>query len=182
VVTAAILAGGVALALTYAPERTIARLSTTSSELTEGDLNDRTEIWRAGMEVLPEYMLVGSGAGTYSVAVRSTLGVDHSAHNTYVSVVVEQGLVGLVLFLILLAVSFQHARRAPAAERKLLLVLWLTLLVGLTPRAWEDKKATWLIFGLLNASAVAGAVARAPLPAEPQLVRAIRRRPVPGAA
>ena len=181
-VTAAILTAGVVLALTYAPERTIARLSTTGSELTEGDLNDRTEIWRAGMEVLPEYMLVGSGAGTYSRAVRFSLGVDHSAHNTYVSVVVEQGLVGLVLLLVLFAISFHHARLAPPAERKLLLVLWLTLFVGLTPRAWEDKKVTWLVFGLLNAGAVAGAVARAPLQVEPQLVRAIRRRPVPGAA
>jgi hypothetical protein len=91
-------------------------------------------------------------------------------------------LVGLVLFLLLLAISFHHARLAPPAERKLLLVLWLTLFVGLTPRAWEDKKVTWLVLGLLNAGAVAGAVARAPLRAEPQLVRAIRRRPVPGAA
>lgn len=181
VVTAAIMTAGVVLALTYAPERTIERLSTTSSELTSGDLNDRTEIWRAGMEVLPEYMMVGAGAGTYSTAVRSTLGADHSAHNTYVSVVVEQGLVGLVLFVVLLAISFQHARLAPPAERKLLLVLWLTLFVGLTPRAWEDKKVTWLVFGLLNASAVAGAVARVPLQAEPQLIRATRRRPVPGA-
>jgi O-antigen ligase len=181
VVTVAILAAGVALALIYAPARTIERLSTTRSELTSGDLNDRTEIWRAGMEVLPEYMVVGAGAGTYSLAVRSALGADHSAHNTYVSVVVEQGLVGLVLFLVLLAISLHNARLAPPAERKLLLVLWLTLFVGLTPRAWEEKKVTWLVFGLLNATAVAGTLARAPLPPEPQFsLRAPRRRPVPG--
>lgn len=181
VVTAAMLVAGVVLALTYAPERTIARLSTTGTELRSGDLNDRTEIWRAGMEVLPDYLMVGAGAGTYSIAARSNLGSDHSAHNTYISIVVEQGLVGLVLFLLLLAVSFQHARTAPPAERKVLLILWLTLFVGLTPRAWEDKKATWLVFGLLNASAVAGAVARVPLQSPPQLIRATRRRPVPGA-
>jgi O-antigen ligase len=181
-VTVAILAAGVVLALTYAPERTIARLLTTSSELTQGNLNDRTEIWRAGMEVLPEYLMLGAGAGTYSMAARSTLGVDHSAHNTYVSIVVEQGLIGLVLFLVLLAISFHHARLAPPAERKLLLVLWLTLFVGLTPRAWEDKKVTWLVFGLLNATAVAGAVARSPLQPEARLSRSTpRRRPIPGA-
>ena len=181
VVTAAILTAGVVLALTYAPERTLERLSTTGTELMSGDLNDRTEIWRAGMEVLPQYMLIGSGAGSYSKAVSAALGAEHSAHNAYVSVVVEQGLVGLVLFLALLAVSFQHARTAPPQERKLLIILWLTLVVGLTPRAWESKKATWLVFGLLNGSAVAGAVAPAPLTPElrPSL-RASRRRPVPG--
>ena len=182
VLTGAILTAGVALALTYAPTRTLERLSTTQTELTQGDLNSRTEVWRAGMEVLPEYMIIGSGAGSYSKAVRMALGAEHSAHNAYVSVVVEQGLVGLVLFLALLAVSLHHARLAPPAERKLLIVLWLTLLVGLTPRAWEAKKATWLVFGFLNASAVAGAVARAPLPPQPRLwPRAPTRRPVPGA-
>jgi O-antigen ligase len=181
VVTAAILTAGVVLALTYAPERTLERLATTGTELTSGDLNDRTEIWRAGMEVLPQYMFIGSGAGSYSTAVEPALGAEHSAHNAYVSVVVEQGLVGLVLFLALLAVSFQHARTAPPQERKLLIILWLTLVVGLTPRAWESKKATWLVFGLLNASAVAGAVAPAPLTPEPRpSLRASRRRPVPG--
>ncbi|MEP7227129.1 MAG: O-antigen ligase family protein [Gemmatimonadales bacterium] len=182
VLTVAILAVGVALALTYAPTRTLERLMTTQTELTQGTLNDRTEIWRAGMEVLPQYMFIGAGAGTYSHAVRAELSGDHSAHNAYVSVVVELGLVGLVLFLVLLAVSFQHARMAPPAERKLLIILWLTLLVGLTPRAWEAKKATWLVFGLLNASAVAGAFARAPVPPEPRLSRSTpRRRPIPGA-
>jgi O-antigen ligase len=155
---------------------------TTQTELTQGDLNDRTEIWRAGMEVLPQYMVIGAGGGTYSRVVRAELSGDHSAHNAYVSVVVELGLVGLVLFLALLAVSFQHARLAPPAERKLLIILWLALLVGLMPRAWEAKKATWLVFGLINASAVAGAFARAPVPPEPRLSRTTpRRRPVPGA-
>lgn len=181
VVTAAMLAAGVILALTYAPERTIARLSTTGTELRSGDLNDRTEIWRAGMEVLPEYLMIGAGAGTYSVAARSNLGTDHSAHNTYISVVVEQGLVGLVLLLLVFAISFQHARTAPPAERKVLLVLWLTLFVGLTPRAWEDKKATWLVFALINSAGAASAVARVPRQAQPQLIRATRRRPLPGA-
>src|SRR6185295_2415332 len=184
IVTAAILTAGVMLALTYAPERTLARLSTTSTELTQGDLNDRTEIWRAGMEVLPEYMIIGSGAGSYSKAVREALGAEHSAHSAYVSVVVELGFIGLILFVTLLVVSLQHARLAPPAERKVLIILWLTLFVGLTPRAWEAKKATWVIFGFLNASAVAGAAAPAPLTPVARLpLRPTRRRPpVSGAA
>ena len=135
---------------------------------------------------LPKVSVISPSPGGIMVAfgVREALGAEHSAHNAYVSVVVELGFIGLILFVALLAVSLQHARLAPPAERKVLIILWLTLFVGLTPRAWEAKKATWVIFGFLNASAVAGAAAPAPLTPVARLpVRPSRRRPpVSGAA
>ncbi len=150
------------LALAYVPAHSWERLSTTRDEIEEGTLNARRIIWEAGYRVFAEHPFVGIGAGSFPAAVGPLLGEDRSAHNTYVSVATEQGLIGLTLFVSLLITGACRAFDEPAPARQLLLILVLTLTIGLLPRAWEDKKATWFVLALIHS--VSGAAVAAPPP------------------
>jgi O-antigen ligase len=143
----------------YVPETTWARLSTTKEEITSGTLNERTTIWKAGLQLFPRYPIGGVGTGAFATAVKPFLGSKMGAHNTYLSVLIEQGVIGFALFSLMFLAIFFHARAVPPEERRFVLVLLLTLCVGLVPRAAEFKKVTWLMLGLLLAPSTAAALA-----------------------
>jgi O-antigen ligase len=144
-----VLIAAVVAAALYVPETTWVRLSTTKEEITTGTLNERRIIWQAGLELFPRHPVAGIGAGGFSRAVKPFLGYGIGAHNTYLSVLLEEGAVGLILYCLMLISIYFHARAAPPQDRRFVLVLFLTLVVGLVPRAWEFEKTAWLMFGLL---------------------------------
>jgi O-antigen ligase len=148
------LIASVTITWRFIPQRSLDRLATTRTEVMEGTMNERRVIWRAGLHLIPLHPLGGVGAGAFSRAVVPFLGYEKAPHNTFLSVLVEQGIVGLSLFALVVIFAFMHARHAAPSERRLLLILLLTLSIGLTPRAWEAEKQTWLILALLLAPAV----------------------------
>ncbi len=78
--------------------------------------------------------------------------LDKVAHNTYLSVLVEEGLVGFVLFAAILWIVFRTAWRQPKWERR----FWLTVLavwaIGASTLTWEHRKTTWLFMTLIIAA------------------------------
>lgn len=149
---ALVAVGGLVLVLTLprlVPESSKARLATTIDELRSGTLHERRVVWEAGLRLLPAEPIRGIGAGAFRTAVVPHLGYEKTAHNTYIAVAVEQGIIGLVLFLALMGLALLGVRAAPRVERRIGLVLLLTLGVGLMPRTWEDEKPTWLVLSLV---------------------------------
>jgi putative inorganic carbon (HCO3(-)) transporter len=96
------------------------RLETIASLKTRND--DRLEIWSATPDIVAERPLLGAGQGNFpevstSFALSDVGGLafDH-AHNLFLNVAVELGIVGLGLLLLFLVLLFRAARRA-LAER-----------------------------------------------------------------
>jgi O-antigen ligase len=73
------------------------------------------------------------------------------AHNTFLSVLVEQGVIGLALFLGSLVVLMLPAFRLPALEKMFWLSFFATWVVGASTLSYEDRKLPWLLFGILTA-------------------------------
>ncbi len=126
------------------------RLSSTTTELTEGTLNSRTKIWAAGLQVFTHspHPWAGSGSGTFDVAVEPLLDRPRASHNAYLSVLVDLGFVGLALFLSFFLIVLLPALRTP--QRVFYLILTLSLLVALMPLGWETNKLPWLILSLMT--------------------------------
>ena len=95
-----------------------------------------------------EHPFFGVGTDQY----RSVNTLDKVAHNTYLSVLVEEGLVGFVLFAAILWIVFRTAWRQPKWERR----FWLTVLtvwaIGASTLTWEHRKTTWLFMTLIIAA------------------------------
>jgi O-antigen ligase len=137
--------------LLYVPAASWERLSTTSEELTGGTLDDRTVIWQAGWEVLRAHPFRGVGAGAFGDSVGHTLSKQFVAHNTFLSILVEEGMIGFGLFFGLIVFLALCALEMPAVTRKLWIVILGTWAIGAYGATWELQKSTWFFFGLLIA-------------------------------
>lgn len=141
----------VAAGLFVAPASSRERLATIPEELAGGSLSGRTSIWAAGVELFREHPFIGVGAGAYRHSVRQILIVGEVAHNTFLSIVVELGVVGLAIFCALLGVLLICAMDLPWLPKRLWLVCSAVWLVGVSNLTWEMRKPTWLFFALLLA-------------------------------
>ncbi|HIE54961.1 MAG TPA: O-antigen ligase domain-containing protein [Chromatiaceae bacterium] len=134
------------------PQTSIDRLSTTSGELTEGDLNGRRQLWEVGIEAFLERPITGAGSGVFK-----TIADGKVAHNTYLSILTETGIIGLLFFAIMIVTAVYQIRY----QNKLLAVLWLTVFlswaIGVSAMSWELRKPTWFIiaFVLVSGHAIA---------------------------
>ena len=139
--TVAAVAGAWALV----PEDSWTRIFTVQEQLRGGTMGDRVQIWRAGWNVLAQHPLVGVGAGGFSKAISGALNARIVAHNTPLSIAVEHGVVGLVLFATALVMVVRGVARVEPPERSLAWSLVVTWCVGSASLTWEYRKTTWLV-------------------------------------
>jgi O-antigen ligase len=142
-------------ALWLAPSASRERLATLHTELTRGTLHNRTHIWKAGLKVLKRHPLLGAGAGAYPDAVYPWLGRpgiaghQYTAHNTFLSVLVETGLSGAACFGLLLLTLAGFIWMMRPGDRALWLTTFLMWAMGVFTLTWEHRKPTWMLFALI---------------------------------
>ena len=178
-----VAAGGLAIA--YTPETLIERFATTGVELEGGRLGGRGKLWKAGLEAAAERLVAGYGTGMFRDAIRPMLGeAAQVAHNSFISVLVEQGAVGLFIYVAMLVAVVLAVLELPRLERRFALVLLATLFVAMLPLTWEDRRSVWFILpALLGLACAPGVRALAqPLPpaSRPQVVRPVGRSAATG--
>jgi O-antigen ligase len=83
---------------------------TSGSALSSGTIGERLSFYRSALEAVKENPMFGLGAGGWSTYY-SKLGVTRFPHNFLLEVAAEQGLVGFVLLISLLAMLFRSAYR-----------------------------------------------------------------------
>jgi O-antigen ligase len=134
------------------PESTWDRLSKTSYEITSGNWGGRLEIWDAALQLHNEYPVLGTGYGSFSDVIgraSGTKGAGMSAHNTFLSVLVELGYVGTGLIILMGTVAVVYAVKMPFRER----VTWLTILLCWITCALaghlEANKITWFVLPMV---------------------------------
>jgi O-antigen ligase len=175
------------VAANYVPERVVERLATTSSDISRLSFGGRFKFWVAGLEAFTQKPLMGYGTGGFVRAIYPILGsVSLVAHNSFISLLVEEGLVGLLLYLTMMLAVLGAVLRLPKFERRFALLLLATLFVAMSPLTWEDRKPVWFILaallGLSQATLPARASPQGQVPASPPAGRPateIRQRPGP---
>jgi O-antigen ligase len=142
------VSGGLAIA--YTPETLIERLGSTGTEVTSGGLSGRLKLWKAGLRAYEEHPVFGYGSGYFKTAITPILGTaSQVAHNSYISILVEQGVVGWTLYMSMLLMVFLAVMAQPPPERRFGLVLLATLLTAMLPLTWEDRRPTWFVLSSL---------------------------------
>lgn len=87
------------------PNRTQERLLTLPNLILNSDLGNREEIWLSGFEIFKTQPVLGVGSGNFTQYISLT------AHNVYLSILVELGVVGLILFITTLLLIFRSCMR-----------------------------------------------------------------------
>ena len=127
------------------PRSIIERLGTTGTSIITGDFGGRVNLWLQSLSFFYNHPLFGIGSG--ALTSNSVMGA--MAHNTFLSVLTEVGLIGFILFMCILVVTLQQAIK----QEKAYALLWTTILaiwtIGVFTLTWEYRKATWLILILV---------------------------------
>jgi O-antigen ligase len=148
-VSLAVIAGALVL-LACVPASAWQRLLTIKNEITYGTLDDRTAIWGAGFQAFSAHPVMGVGAGAFAEATDSLLsypqaGHMYVAHNLFISISTELGLVGISLFAGILWCVVGPLFRLSDTEKKVWLLTFVIWVVGVSTLSWEHRKPTWII-------------------------------------
>jgi O-antigen ligase len=131
-------------------QRSFQRLGTTTTELTEGDLNNRTNNWREGFAAFAEHPFIGVGSGMYPTV--NSWG--KAAHNSFLSILAEVGLIGFALFAIMIILAVMSAWKLPSRwDARFWLAALMVWTIGASTLTWGHRKPTWIFLNLVIASA-----------------------------
>ena len=121
-----------------------------------GTFQARVEIWEQGFARWIRTPVLGVGAGAFQTAATGTeFELGSVAHNTFVSVLTETGLIGFGLYMASLVMLVRHALSMPRTEKYLWLAVLLVWGLASFGGSEECSKTTWLVFGLLVAHGAA---------------------------
>jgi len=151
ITVAAVLIALTVVLFPLVPESSMNRLGTTRTELQTGDLNGRVELWKEGLQSFKRHPLLGVGSNMF----RSVNSEYKVAHNSFLSVLVELGMGGFLLFVLIVGNAALHALSQPRREMWLWMCILVSWGIGASALTWEYQKATWLLLSLIVASAAA---------------------------
>jgi hypothetical protein len=143
---AALVVYGVSLV----PQKSLDRLSGTGSVVSDGDWNGRLPIWNEALRMISERPLLGTGVRAFHVAAYQT---GSAPHNFVLSIFAELGLVGFALFSSILICAGLLALRQPREAAAFWLSMLAVWLLNAFTHNFEDRKVTWLLFGLIAVGA-----------------------------
>jgi O-antigen ligase len=144
-----------AVAVAFIPETSFQRFSSTKEEVEAGTMNGRLQIWTAGVHAFVQRPMLGWGAGSFDRTIVPWFGRPRAPHNSYLCILVEQGVVGFMVWISMYLIIFIQVLKLPGLERRFALILLGTMAVAMLPLGWDDRKPVWFIAGVLVAFCVA---------------------------
>lgn len=130
------------------PEKTIERIFSTGKEISTGTFNERSIIWTNAYEELANSPLYGHGLGSFRRIV-SKYNVGYTAHNSYMAIAAEQGIIGVCLYLAVIGFAFAHALRLPPDDRVLMLSMLVIVTLGQMSLTLSDRMYVWFAYALV---------------------------------
>ncbi|MFN3785736.1 MAG: O-antigen ligase family protein [Thiothrix sp.] len=143
-----ILVVGVIAATHVIPEKTIERIFSTGKEISSGTLNERSVIWAHAYEEWEQSPLYGHGLGSFRRIINPH-NVDYTAHNSFVAIAAEQGVIGGMLYCGVIALVALAAWRVGGDERWLLLLMLLIVVIGQMSLTLQDRLYLWFAYTLI---------------------------------
>lgn len=139
---------GIWFAGNFLPESTISRLINTGTDLASSETDDRSIVWEEGLHIISEYPISGVGAGCFMCATRHTTVL--VAHNVFISLAVDLGIIGLFIFLLLIALPLLNFFHWPDIWRRFVLLFLTAWFVPSLSLSIEYSRLTWFVLGVID--------------------------------
>lgn len=144
----------VPLILPFIPESNIERLLQTQEQVVEGDLTGRGYIWERGLTAfhsqIPIRMLIGVGYEQFQFLYNQNYGTFTASHNTYLSVYVELGIIGFLIFLYILFYVFRKTITLCRLNRTLVyLGMFLPIIIAMMTLCLQTRRWLWIILFMI---------------------------------
>jgi O-antigen ligase len=97
----------VAVAPANVKNTVLKRLDPTEAETLEDYTAGRLKVWRNGMQLFAEKPVFGFGLRTFTGLMEKKFGIHRAAHNQYLNYLVQFGIIGTILFLLVYYKIFQ---------------------------------------------------------------------------
>lgn len=127
------------------PTENFERIAETSSEISDGNVSNRSQIWRAGLVIYEQHPFFGIGTLSFPREVETVLGYSIPMHNAFLLVLVEFGVIGFLLFVANFIVVLLPLLRLPGPDKMFYLFLWLALVVSMLPSNDENSQHVWAL-------------------------------------
>ena len=134
-------------------QRNLERLAGTSSEIQDGTWTGRLLIYEAGIELFWQHPYLGIGSGAFASTVEPIFGRAIVAHNTFLSVLTEGGIMGFLLFIAMIISIIPSLLNRSTGSRAFSIILFTILIVGIIPLTAEKSKYVWFVLALLAGEA-----------------------------
>lgn len=139
--------GGTIL-LQHIPESSLGRFMAIGSNIENHELAHRDIIWAAAFKALytnPQYLLIGSGWGTFNDAISMYAGYAVGSHNFYINILMTTGLVGMSIVLRYLYVLYKYINKTVNHTVITYLVLVVPL-ISMSSTNWDSRR-WWFLMG-----------------------------------
>lgn len=108
----ALIAASIPFVLNFLPEAIIERFTETNELVSSGNFSERGDIWLMGMEAFfQENFVFGVGYSNFTNMIHAYFGSNMASHNTYITYLTEFGIIGIFVFLNILVLLFQYAKK-----------------------------------------------------------------------
>ena len=134
---------------TFAPKASVDRVFSAGKSLKSGNLNSRTDIWKASISQWKNTPIIGVGFGGLGYALSREHVNYNGAHNTYIQLLTEGGLIALTLYLLLLGSILYLILQTRLSEKIFLLSLFMVIIVSQLTLHLHIQKETWFTLSML---------------------------------
>lgn len=143
---------GLAVAVvSLAPKASVERIFSIGEALATGDLNHREVIWQHSLSVWAEHPILGGGTGSLGY----TLNPHHInfewAHNAYVQLLSENGIIGLAIYLMMIGSLLFYALKCQIETKFFLFTLWFTIFISQMTLHSQNLKEVWFVWSVIGA-------------------------------
>lgn len=147
-----VLAVGITVKMQEPLKNQLDRIFSLTSSYTVDKFSGRVQLWMTGFEKFKEHPVLGVGSGAFSTAIdegNTVYGYSGlPAHNTFLSVLTETGLVGFFIFMTMFFTLIMGFRPVEKPAKVLWLLLFLCWLAGSLGGTLEGSEWTWAFLTL----------------------------------
>lgn len=127
------------------PQKTLDRLFSSGTELSQGTLSSRSITWSRAWLEINESPFIGNGLSSFRRVINK-YNIDYTAHNSYIAIMVEQGFIGLLLYLAVIVAVLLQVFKIPAEQRILMLSLLVIAVSGQFTLTLNEKMFIWFAY------------------------------------